>query len=101
MVDVPLGGLRVGVTASRKVAEQAALLERSGAEVVWAPMLAIGAGRLADADLRADVAPLTIYRASDAPLRRLAAFRSRLVAMVAMVQELEPVLVERPTEVGR
>lgn len=34
-----LQGLRIGVTASRKAEEQIALLERRGAEVVWAPVL--------------------------------------------------------------
>ncbi|MEO9324107.1 uroporphyrinogen-III synthase [Nocardioides sp. C4-1] len=39
MPDLPLAGLRVGITAARKAAEQQALLERRGAEVVWAPAL--------------------------------------------------------------
>ena len=37
--EAPLAGRRVGVTAARKVEEQRALLERRGAEVVWAPVL--------------------------------------------------------------
>lgn len=41
MTDLPLAGLRVGVTAARKAAEQTTLLERRGAEVVWAPALSV------------------------------------------------------------
>ena len=36
-VTLPLAGYRIGVTAARKVDEQVDLLERRGADVVWAP----------------------------------------------------------------
>lgn len=49
--EPPLAGFRVGVTAARKVEEQVGLLERRGAEVVWAPALSLEA-HVEDADLR-------------------------------------------------
>lgn len=52
-VDLPLAGRRVGVTAARKAAEQAALLERRGAEVVWAPALSVDPYRVDVEALRA------------------------------------------------
>lgn len=48
-----LAGFRVGVTATRKVEEQIALIERRGAEVVWAPALSSEPHRVDDARLRA------------------------------------------------
>ncbi|MDO9455591.1 uroporphyrinogen-III synthase [Nocardioides sp.] len=51
--DLPLAGLRVGVTAARKAAEQSALLERRGAEVVWAPALSVDPYRVDAEALRA------------------------------------------------
>jgi len=50
--ELPLTGFRVGVTAARKVEEQIGLLERRGAEVVWAPALSLEANHVEDADLR-------------------------------------------------
>ena len=50
--DLPLAGFRVGVTAARKVEEQVGLLERRGAEVVWAPALSLEANLVEDAELR-------------------------------------------------
>ncbi len=50
--DLPLSGFRVGVTAARKVEEQVGLLERRGAEVVWAPALSLEANLVEDAELR-------------------------------------------------
>lgn len=47
-----LDGFRIGVTASRKVEEQVALIERRGAEVVWAPALSTDPTRVDDAALR-------------------------------------------------
>ncbi len=49
----PLRGFRVGVTAARKVEEQVALLERRGADVVWAPALSTDHNRVDDRQLRA------------------------------------------------
>jgi uroporphyrinogen-III synthase len=46
---LPLAGYRVGVTAARKVDEQVALLERRGAECVWAPALSTNPNHV-DAD---------------------------------------------------
>ncbi|WP_205473191.1 uroporphyrinogen-III synthase [Nocardioides sp. SYSU D00038] len=51
--SLPLAGYRVGVTAARKVEEQTSLLERRGAEVVWAPALSLDPNQVDDADLRA------------------------------------------------
>lgn len=51
--DAPLAGRRVGVTAARKVEEQRALLERRGAEVVWAPVLGPAPYEVDDDALRA------------------------------------------------
>jgi len=48
-----LSGVRIGVTAARKVEEQVALLERRGARVEWAPALSQHSHRAADEDLRA------------------------------------------------
>lgn len=45
--------MRVGVTAARKVEEQRALLERRGAEVVWAPVLGPAPYEVDDEALRA------------------------------------------------
>lgn len=50
---LPLRGYRVGVTAARKVDEQISLLERRGAEVVWAPALSLEPNQVDDASLRA------------------------------------------------
>ena len=50
---LPLRGYRIGVTAARKVDEQVALLERRGAEVVWAPALSLEPNQVDDASLRA------------------------------------------------
>lgn len=49
----PLTGYRVGVTAARKVDEQAALLTRRGAQVVVAPALSLDPHRVDDAQLHA------------------------------------------------
>lgn len=51
--DGPLAGFRVGVTAARKAQEQCALLQRRGAAVEWAPLLALHPGRVDEAALRA------------------------------------------------
>ena len=51
--ELSLSGFRVGVTAARKVDEQIGLLERRGAEVVWAPALSLEANHVEDAELRA------------------------------------------------
>ncbi len=48
----PLSGFRVGVTAARKVEEQVGLLERRGADVVWAPALSLADNHVEDTDLR-------------------------------------------------
>ena len=53
MTDRPLAGFRVGVTAARRVEEQAGLLTRRGAEVEWAPALSLDPNRVDDASLRA------------------------------------------------
>lgn len=50
--DPPLAGFRVGVTAARKVEEQVGLLERRGAEVVWAPALSLEDNHVEEAHLR-------------------------------------------------
>ena len=50
--DLVLSGYRIGVTAARKVEEQVGLLERRGAEVVWAPALSLADNHVEDADLR-------------------------------------------------
>jgi uroporphyrinogen-III synthase len=52
-VTGPLSGYRVGVTAARKLDEQAALLERRGAEVVRAPALSLDPHQVDDDQLRA------------------------------------------------
>lgn len=52
-MSLPLTGFRVGVTAARKVDEQVTLLERRGAEVVWAPALSLDPNQVDDASLRA------------------------------------------------
>jgi len=52
-VTLPLTGYRIGVTAARKVDEQVGLLERRGADVVWAPALSIEPNQVDDASLRA------------------------------------------------
>jgi uroporphyrinogen-III synthase len=52
-VTLPLTGYRIGVTAARKVDEQVTLLERRGAEVVWAPALSLDPNQVDDASLRA------------------------------------------------
>jgi uroporphyrinogen-III synthase len=52
-VSLPLTGYRVGVTAARKVDEQINLLERRGADVVWAPALSIDPNQVDDSSLRA------------------------------------------------
>ena len=49
----PLQGFRIGVTATRKADEQGALLERRGAEVVYAPALSLDPNRIDPATLRA------------------------------------------------
>ena len=49
----PLAGFRIGVTATRKADEQGALLERRGAEVVYAPALSLDPNRIDPATLRA------------------------------------------------
>jgi len=51
-VTLPLTGYRIGVTAARKVDEQVNLLERRGAEVVWAPALSLDPNQVDDASLR-------------------------------------------------
>ncbi|CAN5394866.1 uroporphyrinogen-III synthase [soil metagenome] len=51
--DLPLAGYRVGVTAARKVEEQVGLLQRRGAEVVWAPALSLSENHVEEAHLRA------------------------------------------------
>ncbi|MFC4787168.1 uroporphyrinogen-III synthase [Nocardioides sp. MAHUQ-72] len=53
MTGGPLDGFTVGVTASRKVEEQVALLERRGARVEWAPALSQDPNHVDDAELRA------------------------------------------------
>lgn len=52
-MSLPLTGYRIGVTAARKVDEQVGLLERRGADVVWAPALSMDPNRVDDASLRA------------------------------------------------
>ncbi|MGZ4464017.1 MAG: uroporphyrinogen-III synthase [Nocardioides sp.] len=52
-VDRPLDGFLVGVTAARKADEQAALLERRGARVEWAPALSQDPNHVDDDQLRA------------------------------------------------
>lgn len=52
-VPQPLAGYRIGVTAARKLDEQATLLERRGAEVVRAPALSLDTHQVDDAQLRA------------------------------------------------
>ena len=54
--DLPLSGYRVGVTAARKVEDQAALLTRRGAEVVWAPALSTDPNHVDADSLRAATA---------------------------------------------
>ncbi|HEX8779893.1 MAG TPA: uroporphyrinogen-III synthase [Nocardioides sp.] len=49
----PLDGYRIGVTASRKVDEQIALLERRGATVEWAPALSTEPYRIDEESLLA------------------------------------------------
>lgn len=51
--SAPLEGFRVGVTAARRVEEQVGLLERRGAEVVWAPALSVDPNRIDEPALRA------------------------------------------------
>lgn len=48
-----LSGFRVGVTAARKAEEQINLLERRGAQVVWAPALSVDPNRVDAGALRA------------------------------------------------
>jgi uroporphyrinogen-III synthase len=48
----PLAGFRIGVTAARKADEQAALLERRGASVIWAPALSLEPHQVDEASLR-------------------------------------------------
>lgn len=50
---LPLDGFLVGVTAARKADEQAALLERRGARVEWAPALSLDPNHVDDGQLRA------------------------------------------------
>ena len=50
---LPLQGYLVGVTAARKADEQAALLERRGARVEWAPALSLDPNHVDDGQLRA------------------------------------------------
>jgi len=50
---LPLQGYLVGVTAARKADEQAALLERRGARVEWAPALSLDPNHVDDDQLRA------------------------------------------------
>jgi len=52
-VDAPLRGYRVGITAARKADEQAALLERRGAVVEWAPALSVEPNHINEEQLRA------------------------------------------------
>jgi len=52
-VSGPLEGYRIGVTASRKVDEQIALLERRGAGVEWAPALSTQPYRIDEESLLA------------------------------------------------
>ena len=52
-VSTPLTGFRIGVTAARKVEEQITLIERRGAEVVWAPALSTDPNHVDDGELRA------------------------------------------------
>jgi len=52
VTDRPLAGFRVGVTAARKAEEQIALLERRGAQVVWAPALSVDPNHVDAAELR-------------------------------------------------
>lgn len=52
-MGLPLSGFRVGVTATRKVDEQLSLLQRRGAEVYWAPSLALKPQLMDEASLRA------------------------------------------------
>lgn len=47
-----LSGFRVGVTAARKAEEQINLLERRGAQVVWAPALSVDPNRVDAGALR-------------------------------------------------
>ena len=51
--SLPLTGFRIGMTAARKVDEQAALLERRGATVEWAPALSLDPNHVDDDRLRA------------------------------------------------
>lgn len=51
-MSLPLTGYRIGVTAARKVDEQVGLLERRGADVVWAPALSIDPNQVDDDSLR-------------------------------------------------
>lgn len=52
-LELPLAGFRVAVTAARKAEEQAALLERRGAEVVLAPALSLKPNEVEEAEVRA------------------------------------------------
>lgn len=52
MVDQPLSGFRIGVTAARRAEEQIALLERRGAEVVHARALSVDPNRIDEEGLR-------------------------------------------------
>jgi uroporphyrinogen-III synthase len=56
MSALPLAGFRVGVTAARKVEEQVGLLERRGADVVWAPALSLNPNHVDDESLKAATA---------------------------------------------
>jgi uroporphyrinogen-III synthase len=51
--DRPLRGYRIGVTAARKVDEQIGLLERRGAQAVWAPALSLDPNQVDDEALLA------------------------------------------------
>lgn len=67
--DRPLQGYRVGVTAARKLDEQAALLERRGAVVVRAPALSLAphqvdATELRDATERVLAQPVDLFLAT-------------------------------------
>ncbi|CUR55479.1 Uroporphyrinogen III synthase HEM4 [metagenome] len=53
MTESDLSGFRVGVTAARKAEEQAALLERRGAVVEWAPALSVEPNQINVTALRA------------------------------------------------
>lgn len=50
---LPLAGWRVGVTAARRAEEQIGLLERRGADVVWAPAVSVEPDKIDEVGLRA------------------------------------------------